>query len=113
MTLKEHIKLIIKAEHWDPFTLLGMHEIGADSKKAITVRAFMPEADEAWVIDISKDKPYKMEKTNKAGFFEKNFENRNDFFQYKLKVKTSGCRIAEFLTLIHSCLCFRILTFIL
>ncbi|MCX5718258.1 MAG: 1,4-alpha-glucan branching protein GlgB [Nitrospirae bacterium] len=96
MTLKEHIKLIIKAEHWDPFQTLGMHEVRTDGKKAITVRAFMPEADKAWVVDTGKNKSYEMETTHKAGFFEKDFENRNDFFQYKLKVKTSDNRIAEF-----------------
>ena len=30
MTLKEHIKHIVKAEHWDPFLVLGMHEIESD-----------------------------------------------------------------------------------
>ncbi len=95
-SLKEHIKLIIKAEHWDPFVVLGVHEIESAGKKAIVVRAFLIEAEEAWVLDVNKEKTYKMEKTNKAGFFEKNFENRKDFFQYKLKVKTSDNRISEF-----------------
>ena len=96
MTIKEHIKLIIKAEHWDSFQALGMHEVKTDGKKAVTVRAFIPEADRAWVVDVVQNKSHEMEKTHKAGFFEKNFENRNDFFQYKLKVKTSGSRISEF-----------------
>ena len=69
MTLKEHIKLIIKAEHWDPFIVLGMHEIESGKKKTIAVRAFMPEADKAWVVDAGKNKSYEMEKTSKAGFF--------------------------------------------
>ena len=96
MTLKEHIKLIIKAEHWDPFQALGIHEVKTDGKKAVTVRAFMPEADKAWVVDVVQNKSHEMEKTHKAGFFEKDFENRKDFFQYKLKIKTSGSRISEF-----------------
>ena len=96
MTLKEHIKLIIKAEHWDPFIVMGMHEIESDKKKTIAVRAFMPEADKAWVVDVVQNKSHEMEKTHKAGFFEKDFEKRKDFFQYKLKVKTSDNRISEF-----------------
>ena len=96
MTIKEHIKLIIKAGHWDSFQALGMHEVKTDGKKAVTVRAFMPEADKAWVVDVVQNKAHEMEKTHKAGFFEKDFENRKDFFQYKLKIKTSGSRIAEF-----------------
>ncbi|HBG93259.1 MAG TPA: 1,4-alpha-glucan branching enzyme [Nitrospiraceae bacterium] len=96
MTLKEHIKLIIKAEHWDPFQALGIHEVKTDGKKAITVRAFIPEADKAWVVDVVQNKSHEMEKTHKAGFFEKDFEKKKDFFQYKLKIKTSDNRIAEF-----------------
>jgi len=96
MTLKEHIKLLIKAEHWDPFHALGMHETRTDGKRSIAVRAFMPDADKAWVVDAVKDKFYEMEKTNKAGFFEKNFDDRDDFFPYKLKIKTSDNNISEF-----------------
>jgi len=93
MTFKDHIKLIINAEHWDPFIVLGMHELKAGG---ITVRAFLPDADEAWVIDVNKDKSYRMEKTNKAGLFEKKFEKIKDFFKYKIKVKTSDNHVYEF-----------------
>lgn len=96
MTLKEHIKLIVKAEHWDPFVVLGVHEIESAGKKAIVVRAFLPDADEAWVIDVNEEKTYKMEKINKAGFFEKKFEDRKDFFRYKLRIKTFDGRTSEF-----------------
>lgn len=96
MTLKEHIKLIVKAEHWDPFVVLGVHEMESAGKKAIVVRAFLPDADEAWVIDVNEEKTYKMEKINKAGFFEKKFEDRKDFFRYKLRIKTFDGRTSEF-----------------
>jgi len=95
MTLKDHIKSVINAEHWDTFAVLGMHESSADNKKAIIVRAFMPHASEAWVMDVAKDKQYKMEKTNKAGFFEKRFDGRKDFFRYKLKIKTYYNSVSE------------------
>lgn len=96
MIIKEHIKLIVKAEHWDPFVVLGVHEIESAGKKAIVVRAFLPDADEAWVIDVNEENTYKMEKINKAGFFEKKFEDRKDFFRYKLRIKTFDGRISEF-----------------
>lgn len=96
MTIKEHIKLIVKAEHWDPFVVLGVHEMESAGKKAIVVRAFLPDADEAWVIDVNEENTYKMEKINKAGFFEKKFEDRKDFFRYKLRIKTFDGRTSEF-----------------
>ncbi len=31
--LKEHIKHIVNANHWDPFQVLGMHIIDGENKK--------------------------------------------------------------------------------
>jgi 1,4-alpha-glucan branching enzyme len=93
MTIKDHIKLIIKAEHWDPFVVLGMHEA---KPKGIVIRAFVPDAEEMWTIDIEKDRSYKMEMTNKAGILEKKFETRKEFFKYKLKVKISDNHTFEY-----------------
>ncbi len=96
MTIKDHIKLIMHSEHWDPFAVLGLHEIKSGNKKSVVVRAFFPDIDEAWVVDVKENKSYKMEKTNKAGFFEKKFDDRKSFFQYKLRVKASGDHVFEF-----------------
>ncbi|MBI4684196.1 MAG: 1,4-alpha-glucan branching protein GlgB [Nitrospirae bacterium] len=94
--MKDHIKLIIKSEHWDPFIVLGMHEKESEGKKHITVRVFMPEADEAWVVDEHKKSAHKMEKINKAGFFEKEFISRKNFFKYKLRIKRFDNQTQEF-----------------
>jgi len=93
MTLKDHIKLVLKAEHWDPFIVLGMHET---KNEGIDVRAFLPHANEAWVIDANDGKPYKMDKAHKEGLFEKKFEKRKEFFNYKLKTKGFDNKASEF-----------------
>lgn len=67
--LEEQIKLIISADHWDPFQVLGIHAIDGEENK-VAVRAFMPEAEEAWVVDDYSNDSFVMNKINKAGFFE-------------------------------------------
>ena len=68
--LKNQIKLIVNADHRDPFQVLGNHVITQEGKKAVAVRAFLPEAAEARVVDIWTKKLYPMEKIHKAGFFQ-------------------------------------------
>lgn len=55
MTLKDNIKLILRSEHWDPFSVLGMHEDKSGKKPLIVVRAFLPEVKDAWVIDVKSN----------------------------------------------------------
>lgn len=101
----EQVKRIINAEHTDPFSILGMHQVEirnnlnqksqcknrkgriSESKKAIVVRAFIPNAEEVYVIDLeNKKKKYKMDKVFEEGFFEKVFSNRKNFFKYHLYI---------------------------
>jgi 1,4-alpha-glucan branching enzyme len=84
--LKEHIRLILQAGHWDPFQVLGMHILDGESKKA-AVRAFLPEALEAWVLDLETKKCFSMEKIHDAGFFEAVID-RKKVFPYSLRIKS-------------------------
>ncbi|NWF51480.1 MAG: 1,4-alpha-glucan branching enzyme, partial [Nitrospirae bacterium] len=92
--LAEQIKLIINAEHWDPFQVLGMHILDGEEEK-IAVRAFIPEAEDAWVIDEISDKPFQMNKINKAGFFESIIDKKK-VFPYRLRIKSHEGKILEF-----------------
>src|SRR4030043_414729 len=91
--LKEQIKLIVQANHWDPFQVLGMHSVDGENKKA--VRAFLPEAQEAWVIDMETKKSYPMENIHDAGFFQAIID-RKRAFPYTLKIKSHEGTISEF-----------------
>ena len=74
---------IISAEHHDPFNILGMHIVCPEDekeifgkactkevRKALVVRAFLPNAECASVVEIEKGKQYKMERVHESGFFE-------------------------------------------
>jgi 1,4-alpha-glucan branching enzyme len=72
MDTAKHIKLLLKADHGDPFGFLGMHK--ADD--CLFVRAFLPFAKEAWVIKAdtggkeTEENIYPMNRIHKEGIFE-------------------------------------------
>ncbi len=94
--LKDQIKLIVNARHWDPFQVLGMHIIERDGLKQIAVRAFLPEAQTASVIDIKAKKSYPMDKVHKAGFFEAICTDKEDVFRYRICIKSIDGTTADF-----------------
>ncbi|MEW6068621.1 MAG: 1,4-alpha-glucan branching protein GlgB [Nitrospirota bacterium] len=94
--LKEQINLIVNAEHWDPFQVLGIHIIKKGGRKAIAIRTFLPDAEKALVVDIKTEKLYQMEKIHEAGFFEAILFNREDIFPYRIRLKSYDKIVSEF-----------------
>ncbi len=106
--LKEQIKLIVNANHWDPFQVLGNHIIEKEGRKAVAIRAFLPEVEKAWIIQAkskeqgAKDKISEEEKTNQmrkihmAGFFEAIFNDKKEVFPYRIGIKSRDGIISEF-----------------
>jgi 1,4-alpha-glucan branching enzyme len=83
------IDQIVHADHWDPFLILGQHETKVDGKPARVIRAFLPEAAEAWVVDLSQGEPggrLPLERVHEAGLFEAVFPGRVQPFAYRLAV---------------------------
>ena len=111
----KEVQKIIKSEHNDPFSILGMHqvEVPVDSitkdktkirdkveapavKKGIVVRALIPNAQEVYVVDTkNKDKKFKMDKLSEEGFFEIALFNRKNFFKYVLRVVDFSGNVQE------------------
>jgi len=46
----EGVGALVEANYDDPRRLLGPHEIELDGQKAVSVRAYLPTAEQAWVI---------------------------------------------------------------
>ena len=69
----DEINQLVHANYWNPFSLLGLHEVGTGDSRAWVVRAFLPEARQAWVVDLSEGSPgvrVPMERIHPDGFFE-------------------------------------------
>jgi 1,4-alpha-glucan branching enzyme len=94
--LKDQIKLIVNANHWDPFQVLGNHIVEKDGEKAVAIRAFLPEAQEAWVIDLKSKKLYQMNRIHKNGFFEAIIPERKDVFPYQIRIESYDGEAFEF-----------------
>lgn len=77
---------IVNGEHSDPHTVLGMHEMEEDGRKAVVVRAFLPNAAGITVINYAnKRKKYPMERLHADGFFEVTIADREEWFRYQLE----------------------------
>jgi len=65
------IDRLVSGRHPDPGALLGPHEVQAEGRKALAVRAFLPNAPQAWVIDPGHpEAPRPMRRIHPAGLFE-------------------------------------------
>jgi 1,4-alpha-glucan branching enzyme len=83
-TLSPHdLDLILRAEHADPFGVLGLHSINGNQ----VVRAFRPDAKTLTVIDRANPKNrFVAQKIADEGIFEATADGRADRFDYLLEV---------------------------
>ncbi|MDR2649417.1 MAG: 1,4-alpha-glucan branching protein GlgB [Clostridiales bacterium] len=87
----DELNLIIDSVHGDPHHLLGMHEVEIGFKRALAVRAFIPQASAITVIDTEDPGVrYSMEKLHSDGFFEAVITDRDKWFLYQLEVEGYG-----------------------
>jgi 1,4-alpha-glucan branching enzyme len=61
---------VIHGYHENPFEVLGPHEIEQDGRRALAVRAYLPEAQRAWVVDPAQGATRPMRRIHPAGLFE-------------------------------------------
>ena len=89
------LDLIVHSAHWDPFGVLGEHPAG-DGR---VIRAFLPEARKAWVVDLTDGDPGKrveMERVHPDGFFVALFPKRKERVPYRLAVENHDGHAWEF-----------------
>jgi 1,4-alpha-glucan branching enzyme len=83
----DEVLAILRAQHGDPFHVLGMHSVELNGKQALSVRAFLPEARQAWLIDLSrKETAFEMNQIVPERFYEIVFPKRRKFFPYRLQI---------------------------
>ncbi|MFQ5992262.1 MAG: 1,4-alpha-glucan branching protein GlgB [Nitrospiraceae bacterium] len=88
MKLQDQIERVIRAEHWDPFQVLGPHSVTRNAKRATLVRALLPEALEAsLLLDKSGKKPVPMKRVHKDGLFEATVPTLEEKSCYRIRVK--------------------------
>ncbi len=90
------IELIVRAEHADPFHILGPHRLEDEKGPGLAIRAFLPEADQAFVRDARSGELHPMERIHPDGFYEVLLRGVTDVFPYRLHVRC-GHEVQEFL----------------
>jgi 1,4-alpha-glucan branching enzyme len=67
---------LVHGYHENPFEVLGPHEVEQDGRRALAVRAFLPEAQRAWVEDAAQGAPRPMRRIHPSGLYEAVVEDR-------------------------------------
>jgi len=67
----ERISQLVEGRHENPFEVLGPHEVSDAGRKALAVRAFLPQSSQAWVVDPAHQyATLPMRRIHPAGVFE-------------------------------------------
>ncbi len=67
----ENVGRLIEGRHENPFELLGPHEVSDAGRRALAVRAYLPNSSQAWVIHPTHvQTPLPMRRIHPAGLFE-------------------------------------------
>ncbi len=83
MALPGDIAAIVGAYHGDPFRVLGPHLVGEGERRRLEIRAFLPEASEAFVVVAGEARP--MRRLHPEGFFEAVLD-QGQVIPYRLRV---------------------------
>jgi 1,4-alpha-glucan branching enzyme len=85
---RKDIDLLVGARHWDPFSVLGPHVVGLGKKKAVAVRAILPLAERAYVLDSrgGTERRTGMKRLHPAGVFEAVFPDEKERFPYRIEI---------------------------
>ncbi|HHP7244102.1 MAG TPA: 1,4-alpha-glucan branching protein GlgB [Elainellaceae cyanobacterium] len=82
----DNVERIVQNRHHDPFEVLGPHQVFSNGTSRWTVRAYLPNAEAAWVIRPSERKEDPMTSTHHPHFFECELDGSMRP-NYQLKVK--------------------------
>ncbi len=78
---------IVRAQHGDPFSVLGMHVVDGD----LVVRTFQPQAGAVELVERKSGKPVAtLDRVHPDGLFEARLARRRKPFAYRLKLEAHG-----------------------
>jgi len=96
MQRSEDFERLIRGEHWDPFGVLGPHPASKNGEEATIVRAFFPEALEAFLLpEEPVQTPVPMKRVHAAGLFEAALRVRPEKLRYRLRVADRSGVVTE------------------
>src|SRR6187200_1491965 len=95
--LETEIDQIVHGDHSDPFHILGAHAVQIPAA-GLAIRAFFPEALQAWVIPAGQpDSPIPMKKVRPEGFYNLFLEGHAPPYGYRYRVLDHYDQTFEFI----------------
>ncbi|MDJ0708071.1 MAG: 1,4-alpha-glucan branching enzyme [Leptolyngbyaceae cyanobacterium MO_188.B28] len=85
----EQIDRIVWNQHHDPFEVLGPHMIQQDGKTVWAVRAYLPQAEAAWIVLPESRKDCQMQTSHHPHFFECIIEAQ-EVSNYQIRYREGG-----------------------
>jgi len=86
-TRREDLNKILHTYHHDPFEVLGAHVVEVKTKKRqVCIRAFLPFAEEAWVV-TSDGTATPFARLEGTEFFEAQFPDTQELFPYEIRTR--------------------------
>jgi len=94
--MADDLERLVRAEHWDPFSVLGPHPIKLKGSPATIVRAFLPDAVEASLLpDGVGNAPIPMRRVHPDGLFEATVPGTSEPLRYRLRVQDHWGGVTE------------------
>ncbi|MCI0697021.1 1,4-alpha-glucan branching protein GlgB [candidate division KSB1 bacterium] len=95
--LPAEILKILHGDHNDPFAILGMHAVDWNGQTGIAVRAFLPDAQAAQLVEMgASEQLHPMAQIEGSEFFEAVFPERQKMFRYQLEITDFSGRVRRF-----------------
>jgi 1,4-alpha-glucan branching enzyme len=94
-TLLVDVQQITRGEHGDPYRVLGMHRVSINGELRLVVRAFVPDAASAAVVEAEGGEVVEMERVHPDGFFEAVLPPGTHTFPYRLRVHAPDGTVRE------------------
>lgn len=81
----------------NPAQMLGPHRVNVGGRQAISVRAYLPGSEQAWLLDADHATPRLMRRVHSAGFYEALYpiNNQEKTANYRLRVASKSGEITD------------------
>lgn len=90
----ESVRAVVEGTHNKPYELLGPHAVQDGDRRALAVRAFLPESQQAWVVDSAHQIRRPMRRIHPAGVFEAICPWREETAaDYQIRVAKEGGKV--------------------
>lgn len=100
---QEQINRIVHAYHHDPFQVLGAHLVEAGGTTMVSIRAFLPLAERAWVVRPQQDgdeheakEAGELVRQPGTDFFEAQFPGQAEIFPYEICTEDKDGVVRQF-----------------